>query len=133
MRYTNASRTPSQEIDVVNIKLWIDDVRPAPDSSWRHCRTAWHAIHCLESKFYNVVEISFDHDLGEFDAGYGVTGDALQGGDGTSMPVAKFIEERAHQGIKPPEWNVHSMNPVGRKNLIATLESADRLYTRTIK
>jgi hypothetical protein len=59
-------------------------------------------------------EVSFDHDLG---------------GDDTSIPVAKRIEEMAFNGERaPPRWHIHSANPIGRKNLEAALQSADRFW-----
>ncbi len=59
-------------------------------------------------------EISLDHDLG---------------GDDTAMPVARMIEEGAYRGELPRIiWHIHSANPVGRMNLRAALESADRYW-----
>lgn len=92
-------------------KLWIDDLREPPDESWHWAKSSGVAISCILSGPFALV--SFDHDLG---------------GDDTAMPVARLIEERAHDGIEPPRWAIHSANPVGRKNLRAALESADRLW-----
>ena len=92
-------------------KLWIDDLREPPDEDWCWAKTSGVAISCL--LIGPVTEISFDHDLG---------------GDDTTMSVAKLIEQRAHDGAKPPKWRIHSANPVGRKNLEAALASADRLW-----
>jgi hypothetical protein len=93
------------------MKLWIDDLREPPGEEWLWAKTSAVAVACL--LIGPVSEISFDHDLG---------------GDDTAMPVAKLIEQRSYDGIRPPKWRVHSANPVGRANLEAALRSADRIY-----
>ena|SRR6185503_8226688 len=97
-------------------RLWIDDLRPPPDDDdvWDWAKSSAEAFQLMDMQEYD--EISFDHDLG---------------GDDTSMPVARFIEEQAHEGkAAPPKWTVHSANPVGRDNLKATLASADAYWER---
>ena len=93
------------------MRLWIDDLRDPPDDTWTWAKSS--SVACQHVLSDAVAEISFDHDLG---------------GDDTAMPVALLIEERAYNGIAPPQWHVHSANPVGRANLQATLRSAERLY-----
>jgi hypothetical protein len=93
------------------MKLWIDDVRPAPNG-WVWAKTLDSALRLYLMEAPD--EISFDHDLG---------------GDETSMPLAKLIEDNAFNGVRePPRWHVHSANPVGRKNLEAALRNADRYW-----
>ena len=106
------------------MKLWIDDVRPPPDDTWTWCTTGdlalAHLAHSyLSTNTANQIEmVSFDHDLG---------------GDNTSIFVAQMIELMAHGGHKPPAWQIHSANPVGRMNLEAALMSADRLWAKEDK
>jgi hypothetical protein len=99
------------------MKLWIDDIRPPPDDSWTWAQESGVAMGIVALALSNdlpVKIISFDHDLG---------------GDDTAMPVAKMIEEGAYRGVlRPPQWRIHSANPVGRMNLEAALTSADRLW-----
>lgn len=93
------------------MKLWIDDVRPAPPD-WVWAMTLGEALDLIEDA--DCDEVSLDHDLG---------------GDDTAMPVAQRIEQRAFDGERaPPKWYVHSANPVGRKNLEAALRSAERCW-----
>lgn len=96
------------------MKLWLDDIRPAPDASWTHCRTQGEASHFLRTGL--VEEISFDHDLGE------------NAGDGYSL--AKEIEKSAAAGNmrRPLVWHIHSANPVGRANIQAAMESHLRFF-----
>lgn len=93
-------------------RLWIDDLRPPPDDTWDWAKSSAEAFDLMDMQEYDLV--SFDHDLG---------------GDDTSMPVAKWIEEQAYEGkMQPPKWAIHSANPVGRQNLEAALISADRRW-----
>lgn len=92
------------------MKLYLDDVRKCPDGFFL-CRTAEDAIQIID--YGEVVYISFDHDLG---------------GDVTGYDVAKHIEEEVAAGnISCPDWDIHSSNPVGRKNIQAAMISAKRL------
>lgn len=97
------------------MRLWLDDLRPAPDG-WTHARTAAEAMALLAHG--DVEEVSLDHDLGPEEAGPGYA-------------VAAWIEEAAAFGRIPPlRWSVHSANPVGRERMAAALESAERWWRR---
>lgn len=100
--------------------MWLDDLRSPPDDSWtwiKESAVAMGLVALAHSNGMPLSEISFDHDLG---------------GDDTAMPVAKMIEEGAYRGELPRiKWAIHSANPVGRMNLRAALESADRYWERT--
>ena len=94
------------------IKLWLDDIRTPPDDSWTWAKTYDEALEYITK---NVVsEISFDHDLGAEQTGYS---------------VAKAIEHHAYYDIvSRMEWNIHSANPVGRRNIEQAMQSADRFW-----
>ena len=101
------------------MKLWIDDVRQAPDG-WTWAATSADAIHHIVMTHItggSLDEISFDHDLG---------------GDDTGYIVARMIEKAAVHGIYlgPCVWHVHSANPVGKANIIAAMKSAERFWGR---
>lgn len=100
------------------MNLWIDDIRPAPNDSWIVAKTSKDAFDILKTMCDKITFISFDHDLG---------------GTDTTMPIARWIELRAFGGEKPPQWSVHSANPVGRANLVATLERAELYYEDFLK
>lgn len=98
------------------IRLWLDDLRPMPNDFTLHVKTAHEAIEILKTN--DVEYISFDHDLGEEK-------------NGTGYDVAKWIEENVYNKvIKMMEWNIHSANPVGRKNIESAMKSAERLVNR---
>lgn len=96
------------------MKVYLDDERPTPDG-WHRVYTANEAIDLLKTG--GVTEISLDHDLGD-DQKFG-----------TGYDVAAFIEEGAFFGtMQPVRWTIHSANPVGRQNMQAALESANKMW-----
>lgn len=93
-------------------KLWLDDVRPAPDDSWSWAKTVEEAQEILLTG--EVTVASLDHDLGAiFDP------DWEPGGDGIDLAIW-MVEEQ----IFPDEsLTIHSWNPSGALNMKRTLES----------
>lgn len=97
------------------MKLFIDDVRnPEPgDTSWIVIRRYEYAVKIISEFWYDITEISLDHDLGTAETGY---------------DIACKIEEIAHDTHYTylPTIKCHSMNPVGRDKIlkvVAKLES----------
>lgn len=91
------------------MKLWVDDVRPAPDGYvWRHrVLTAQAYIEYCEEVQDLVPElaielIDIDHDAGEY---------AKYGGD-----YIKLLDWLEETGRNYP-IRIHSMNPVGVENM----------------
>lgn len=98
--------------NMTRIQLWVDDQRSPPSEFNAHAETYGEAIKYLESG--KVVAISLDHDLGEEKTGY---------------DVARWIEEKAFQGVIPRiRWSVHSENPVGRARIAQALHNADKYW-----
>lgn len=98
------------------MKIWLDDVRQMPAGFTHHCKTADEAIKLLHSGM--VQHISFDHDLGTESTGYS---------------VACYIESMAAKAEMPyMTWEIHSANPVGKANIKAAMESADRFWEKII-
>ena len=96
------------------MRIWLDDIRPAP-AGYIHHTDPEVVIELLLTG--QVTAISFDHDLGE---------DMLSGYD-----VAKVIEQLAFEAcITRVEWQIHSANPVGRKNIEAAMRNADKYWQR---
>ena len=110
------------------MKLWIDDFHAPPeyfkydDETGRPyeqvlwAKTSAEAFAIIKAHKDRLVEISFDHDLGD--------------GDNT-VAIADMLDEGAHDGtLDRIRWKVHSANSVGRKRLIAALQSADRFWDK---
>lgn len=85
--------------------LVVDDERTFnfPDETVTYARTSEDAINCIYQFKWDVIFL--DHDLG---------------GDDTTIPVAKFLREYED----PTPVYIHSMNPIGRKNLLFDLPHA---------
>lgn len=81
------------------IKLWVDDLRPAPEG-WFWVKSSQEALNLLASETTELSAVSFDHDLG---------------GDDTTRPVALWMAEFEKF---PPVVHVHTANPVGRDWLV---------------
>ena len=95
------------------MKLWIDDVRPAP-AGYVWCKSVYAAIteitrHTNTSlRNTDPIEIiDIDHDAGEY-AKY----------DGDDIKLLDWLEET---GCRYP-IRIHSMNPVGVANMRAIIE-----------
>jgi hypothetical protein len=101
------------------IRIWLDDIREMPEGFTHWAKNAYQAIGLIIPG--NVNYISFDHDLGN----YNNEKDEKNNG----YEVAKFIEFMAYnREIKPIAWDIHSANPVGRKRIELTMQSANRFW-----
>ena len=98
------------------MKLWIDDVRPAPDGyiwiksvSKAKCSitTEEYLKECFPDSFHKIELIDIDHDAGVY---------ASQGGD--YIRLLDWLEET---GRNYP-IHIHSQNPVGVQNMRRIIE-----------
>lgn len=92
------------------MKLWIDDVRPAPEGYGVVCFTVNNAIATIKRlEFFNetIELIDIDHDAGDF---------AQYGGD-----YIKLLDWLEETGRNYP-IRIHSMNPVGVANMRRIIE-----------
>lgn len=100
------------------MKLWIDDVRPAPDGYVWH-KSVWLAEDfiretCGHSGVCSLEEINLDHDAGDF---YNCGGDYIE--------ILKWLERECNPAIRKKSlvitdktiFKLHSMNPVGVANM----------------
>lgn len=115
-RPINTFQKLATESTSIDLKVWLDDVRPMPPEFNLHVYTASDAIKKLKTN--SVVLISLDHDLGDFDTK-------------TGYDVARFIEESAFDGsLKPLEVRVHSANPVGVSNMRMCINNAYKFWRK---
>lgn len=92
-----------------SIRLWLDDVRPAPDG-YTLCRSVNEAkkqILRVEEGKAKIEIIDCDHDLGDY---------THDGGDG--IKLLDWLAER--QTFYPIA--LHTMNPVSRENMQRGIE-----------
>lgn len=99
------------------MKIWVDDIRPAPDG-YRIARSVNEAKELIESyewmkivsggkHYYNIDLIDLDHDAGDY---------ACDGGD--YINILNWLEET---GRNYP-IRIHSMDPVGVENMRRIIE-----------
>ena len=103
------------------MKLWIDDVRPAPEG-YVWCKSVNEAKHRIRRSceeiianntnktlvdYYSIEIVDIDHDAGEF---------ACDGGD-----YIKLLDWLEETGRNYP-IRIHSMNVVGVANMRAIIE-----------
>lgn len=83
------------------LKIWVDDLRPAPEGyEWcKNFRSAIATIICFALYEGGIDILDLDHDLGDGQSGY---------------DIAKYLVEN---DINIGTIRVHSMNPVGKKNI----------------
>ena len=99
------------------MRLWIDDVRSAPEWATHTARTPAEAVSYLEEALNTgepIEHIAFDHDLG---ADMGVVLDV--------RAVVRWLE---WYDVYPESASIHTSNPVGRK----WLESALKGHTKIV-
>lgn len=88
----------------MKIKLWIDDIRPAPEG-YKWIKSVNEVITYIYAFGTNdIEEINLDHDAGDY---------AKYGGD--YIKILDFLESL--NTIIPCVFKFHSMNPVGVKNM----------------
>lgn len=96
------------------MKIWVDDVRPAPDG-YVWCQTVNEAkdtilvleLHATVHESNRVELIDLDHDAGDF---------VKEGGD--YIRILDWLEETG----RDYPIRIHSMNIVGRENMRRIIE-----------
>lgn len=100
------------------MNLFLDDERMPKDVYWKKLPKITHIVRNFD-EFKKTVEtipnfISFDHDLGNGNNGF----------DCCKYLISRLIE----LDYAPfPEYEVHSQNPVGTKNIHCLIQSYERL------
>lgn len=97
------------------MKLFVDDIRDAPDDSWTTVRKVEEAIRLINNFSYDVI--SLDHDIEN------------RPSDETFKPIAYFIGLKAEYwrslGKHEPKVIIHSINPVGARQMADVLGDYD--------
>lgn len=75
--------------------------------------------------------VAYDHDLSDAHYGHGLNGDKIDYDkyeEKTGYDCAKFLVNECNKlGIKHPPYQVHSMNPVGKQNIISYIETYNKI------
>ena len=89
------------------MKLWIDDVRPAPEG-WEHIHSVNEAVGVIVLEYENIEIISLDHDAGDY-------------GPPDYIKILDWAEEVYGSDFKPA-IRLHSANSVGIMNMRRIIE-----------
>lgn len=104
------------------MKLWVDDIRNAPDDSWNVARTVGAAIRAIAMFGDDIKEISLDHDISH-QVTIGTLGRPYPC-DETFQAVAHYIALRYGGTIGYPHITLHTSNPVGAADMKSILNNA---------
>lgn len=126
---------------ISNYNLFLDDVRIPTHVTWVNIPKDQHySVVRNYQEFVDIITlrglpkfVTYDHDLSDCHYGHGLKGDNIpydKYTEKTGYDAAKWLVEYCmNKGVKHPPYQVHSMNPVGKSNIISYVES----YNKSIK
>lgn len=97
------------------IKIWVDDEREMPDDYDYQSFTVDSAISLIKKGYHfnDILEVSLDHDAGDYVWG---------GGD--YIQILNILEFKSHEDASWKDYiknkvtfHLHTANPVGRENM----------------
>jgi len=125
---------------ITNYNLFLDDIRVPTNVTWVDIPKDQH--YSLVRNYQEFVDlitlrglpkfVCYDHDLSDCHYGDGLNDrgidyDKYQ--EKTGYDCAKWLVDYCMKnGVKHPPYVVHSMNPVGKQNIISYVES----YNKTV-
>ena len=125
---------------ITNYNLFLDDIRIPTNVTWVDIPKDQH--YSLVRNYQEFVDlitlrglpkfVCYDHDLSDCHYGdrlndRGINYDSYT--EKTGYDCAKWLVDYCMKnGVKHPPYVVHSMNPVGKQNIISYVES----YNRTV-
>lgn len=108
------------------MKLWVDDIRNAPDDTWQVARSVSAAIRTIARFRDEITEISLDHDIS-----HPINHDLskMTTCEETFAAVAYYIAEvyMTNATLKDapvPKITLHTSNPVGADDMKSILADA---------
>lgn len=123
-------------------KLFLDDERDPYKVSWVEMPLGpWEVVRSFDT-FVGWIEkygvpsfVSFDHDLGLESMRIAQSNPALLKGnkyDGLKEKTGRhcavwLVEHCLENGIPIPEYQIHSINPIGAENIRSVMESGKRV------
>lgn len=110
------------------IKIWHDDVRPAPEG-WLWCKTNLEVMSALVWYDREVEEISLDHDLGAIVPEGMDPDEALLLKGSAEETGYKLVVWMIEHNFVPPSVTIHSWNGVGARRMVEALCGEDHEVT----
>lgn len=117
--------------------LFLDDVREPSDVTWVDMpQHDWIIVRNFNEFKTKILKkgipsfVAYDHDLSDTHYGHGLRGDKIpyeQYSEKTGYDCAKWlIAHCMDKKVKHPPYVVHSMNPVGKQNIISYVDSYNK-------
>ncbi len=110
----------------MSYNLFLDDSRDA--NRFLHDLRTWVTVRSYREFVETITEfglpdfVSFDHDLADEDCGK-----TNNFKERTGYDCAIWLMQYCMRTSQPlPEWQVHSMNPVGKANITTVLKMAEK-------
>lgn len=123
---------------ITDYNLFLDDVRIPTHVTWVEIPANQHySVVRNYKEFVDLISlrglpkfVCYDHDLADCHYGHGLNGDHI--------PYNTYIEKTGYdcakwlvgycmsKGVKHPSYIVHSMNPIGKKNIESYIESYNK-------
>jgi hypothetical protein len=125
---------------ITNYNLFLDDERIPTHVTWVDIPKDQHySVVRNYQEFVDLITlrglpkfVCYDHDLSDCHYGDGLNDRGIDYDSYTEMTgydCAKWLVDYCmNKGIKHPSYVVHSMNPVGKQNIISYVES----YNKTV-
>ena len=125
---------------ITKYNLFLDDVRLPNHVTWVDLPPNQHySVVRNYQEFVDLITlrgipkfVTYDHDLSDDHYGHGLRGDNIpydQYAEKTGYDCAKWlVNECMIKGVKHPPYIVHSMNPVGKQNIISYVESYNKSF-----
>lgn len=125
---------------ITSYNLFLDDERLPHNVTWVNLPESQHyTIVRNYNEFVDLITlrgiprfVSYDHDLADSHYGHGLRGDQIPYDtykEKTGYDCAKWlVNECMIKGVKHPPYIVHSMNPVGKQNIISYVESYNKSF-----
>ena len=123
---------------ITNYNIFLDDVRMPHHVTWVDLPQSQHySLVRNYNEFVDLITlrglpkfVTYDHDLADSHYGDGLHGDNINYNkyvEKTGYDCAKWlVNECMKKGVKHPPYMCHSMNPVGKQNIINYIESYNK-------
>lgn len=128
------------KVIMTNYSLFLDDIRNPTNVTWVKLPDVFWVVVRNYDEFVNYIQkyglpefITFDHDL-SFEH-YPIS----EQNPGNHIPYDQYTEKTGYdcakwlisycldRGLDFPNYTVHSMNPVGKSNIISLIESYKKM------
>lgn len=100
-----------RQVDFIKVKVNTNNYE------WIVIRNYFEFVNYIDENYNNIALVAFDHDIDSFDE---------SGMEWTGRDAARYLIDKCQDpdntGLNFPDFLVHSMNNIGRQNIIADIK-----------